>query len=140
MRYWLLLLGSLWGLTGTAQAELPAVSFYLNTAYLCGGIGSDQSAAFKAARTEFPLSLLFGQQLGERTAYIADVQVVIRDEHDQTLVNINSDGPYCLFDIDPGHYTIHSTYEGHTLSHQVQVQGLGNQASFIWPETLNPKD
>lgn len=115
--------------------ELPAVQFYQNTAYQCGGIGSDQAKAFTEAAKLYPLSLHFGQQYGERVAFIADVQVVMRDEQDQTVLNITSDGPICLLDIDPGKYHIFATFEGHTLNKNIEVARLGQQVRFTWPDT-----
>lgn len=135
MRLWSSLLLAVCGVLPVQAQELPAVKFYQSTAYICGGIGSDEANAFKAAQKNFPLSLHFGQQLGERTAFIADIQVVIRDEQDQAVVNINSEGPFCLLDIDPGSYQVYATYEGQTLHQPVVVQQLGHAVRFVWPET-----
>lgn len=136
MRLWSILLVGLFTLAPVQAQQLPAVQFYLNTAYMCGGIGSDEASAFKQAQKNFPLALNFGQQQGERVAFVADIQVVIRDAQDQVVLNINSDGPYCLLDIDPGAYQVYSTYEGQTLEQRVNVNGLGNQLIFVWPEQI----
>lgn len=115
---------------------LPAVQFYQATAYICGGIGSDQAALFRAARAHYPLSFTFGQHQGNKVAFIADVQVVMRNDYDQTVLNINSDGPFCLLDIDPGSYQVYVTYEGNTMHQAITVKRQGHQLSFTWPETL----
>ncbi|MEZ2742237.1 carboxypeptidase regulatory-like domain-containing protein [Paenalcaligenes hominis] len=135
MRLWSSLLLAVCCVLPAQAQELPAVKFYQSTAYICGGIGSDEANAFKTAQSQFPLSLHFGQQLGQRTAFIADIQVVIRDEQDQVAVNINSEGPFCLLDIDPGTYQVYATYEGQTLHQTVAVQQLGHAVRFVWPET-----
>lgn len=114
---------------------LPPVAFYMNTAYMCGGIGSDQADAFRSARPSYPLSLNFGQKQGNKVAFVADVQVVIRDAQDQTVLNISSEGPFCLLDIDAGHYQVFATYEGQTQHQSVEVTSQGHQLSFVWPET-----
>lgn len=116
---------------------LPAVEFYMSTAYMCGGIGIDQADAFRSARPNYPLSLNFGQKQGDKVAFVADVQVVIRDTEEQTVVNINSDGPFCLLDIDPGVYQVFVTYEGQTQQQSVEVSAQGHQLNFIWPEIIN---
>lgn len=136
MRLWLSLVAGLFCTAPLHAQDLPAVNFYLNTAYICGGIGSDQATAFRSAQKSFPLSLSFGQQLGERTAFIADIQVVMRDVQDQVVLNINSGGPYCLLDIDPGQYQVYSTYEGQTLHQSVTVNQLGHSVRFVWPEQI----
>lgn len=128
MAIWLVLAGT------TAAQDLPPIQFYLSTAYVCGGIGSDQAAAFKSARSLYPLSLNFGQKQGDRVAFAADVQVVMRDTQDQTVLNFNSDGPYCLIDIDPGSYHVYVTYEGQTLQQAITVINQGHQLNFVWSE------
>ena len=134
MRSWLTGICACFCVATVSAQNLPPVEFYLNTAYMCGGIGSDQAAAFKAARSHYPLSLNFGQKLGNKVAFIADIQVVIRDQYDQTVVNINSEGPFCLLDMDYGKYQVYVTYEGQTLHQTIEVKGTGHQLSFIWPE------
>ena len=114
--------------------SLPAVQFYQATAYICGGIGSDQAALFRSTQSQYPLSLNFGQKWGHKVALVADVQVVMRDEYEQTVLNINSDGPFCLLDIDPGNYRVYATYEGQTLQQSVTVEQKNQRLSFIWPE------
>lgn len=116
---------------------LPPVEFYMNTAYMCGGIGSDQASAFRSARPNYPLSLNFGQKQGDKVAFVADVQVVIRDTDEQTFLNINSEGPFCLLDIDPGHYQVFATYEGQTQQQSVEVTAQDHQLNFIWPEMIS---
>lgn len=134
MRRWFSLVLGLLVLPSVQAQHLPPVQFYFNTAYMCGGIGSDQAGAFKRAQPNFPLSLNFGQKQGERVAFVADIQVVMRDAQDQVVLNINSEGPYCLLDLDPGDYQVYSTYEGQTLEQRVKVDGLGRQLVFVWPE------
>lgn len=117
--------------------NLPPVAFYMNTAYMCGGFGIDQANAFRSARPNYPLSLNFGQKQGNKVAFVADVQVVIRDTEEQTVLNINSDGPFCLLDIDPGTYQVFVTYEGQTQQQSVDVSAQGHQLNFIWPEIIS---
>ncbi|HHU93718.1 MAG TPA: carboxypeptidase regulatory-like domain-containing protein [Alcaligenaceae bacterium] len=130
-----LLLSALFSPLASAQI-LPAVQFYQDNAYICGGIGSDESQAFRSARSQYPLSLNFGQKQGNRVAFVADVQVVMRDDSDQTVLNISSEGPICLLDVDPGNYHVYATYEGQTQQQSVRVSRQGHQLNFIWPETL----
>lgn len=136
MRFWLSIAVSLFSAFPALSQELPTVNFYHSTAYICGGIGSDEARTFKAVQNNFPLTLHFAQHQGDRTAFVADVQVVIRDEQDQVVLNINSDGPFCLLDIDPGMYAVFSTYEGKTLHQKVHVQQQGHRLQFVWPEHL----
>lgn len=122
--------------------DLPALQYYNGVPYVTGGIGSDEARIFREQRDSFPLSLNFGQQIGERTAFVADVQVVIRDAYDATILNINSEGPYCLVDIEPGRYTLHATYLGNTQSRDFELNsGTPQRINIIWPlDVLAPTD
>lgn len=125
-------------ISSTLWAEsLPAVQFFQNTAYICGGIGSDQAKAFKSARSHYPLSLHFAQKQGDKAASAADVQVVIRDQQGQTVLNINSDGPYCLLDIDYDSYQVYATYAGQTQQKSLTLTQQGQELNFIWPELIS---
>lgn len=136
MRIWLMAISACLASSGLMAQDLPPIQFYLSTAYVCGGIGSDQASAFKAARPLYPLSFNFGQKQGDRVASVADVQVVMRDSQDQTIININSEGPYCLLDLDPGNYQVYATYQGQTLEQTAHIVKQGHQLNFIWPEQL----
>lgn len=117
--------------------SLPALQYYNGVPYITGGIGSDEARLFKEQRKKYPLSLNFGQQIGERTAFAADVQVVIRDEQDATILNINSDGPYCLVDIEPGRYTLHATYLGDTQSREFEIKtGSPQKINIVWSQDV----
>lgn len=127
---------------GAAGAQqLPSLQYFQGVPYITGGIGSDEAQVFKEQRRRYPLSLNFGQQVGARTAFAADVQVVIRDEYDTTVFNINSDGPYCLIDLEPGSYVVHATYLGHTQSREFQiVSGQPVEINMVWPQDLSEPD
>lgn len=119
------------------EQQLPALQYYQGIPYITGGIGSDEANIFKQQRSQFPLSLNFGQTIGARTAFVADVQIVIRDAHQHTIFNINSEGPYCLIDLEPGQYELHATYMGHTESRAVTIQaGTPTEINIRWPEHL----
>lgn len=135
MRIWITTILLALGSPLISANTLPAVQFYQSTAYMCGGIGSDQANLFRSSRSHYPLSLNFGQKQGDRVAFVADIQVVIRTEQEQTVLNINSEGPFCLLDIDPGNYHVYATYEGKTLDQTISVEQQGHQLSFMWPET-----
>lgn len=119
-------------------SQLPALQYHNGIPYITGGIGSDEATVFKEQRHKFPLSLNFGQEVGDRTAYAADVQVVIRDADDQTIFNINSEGPYCLVDLEPGDYEVHVTYMGNTESRDFTIkQGEPVGIDIRWPSNLS---
>lgn len=116
-----------------AYAELPPVQHQGSVEYVSGGIGSDESASFKQAADQFPLALTFASNLGGNAAYVADVQVVIRDSHDANVLNATSQGPYFLVRLPAGDYKVFATYKGKTQSRSVQVHDKGTaRAVFEW--------
>lgn len=114
--------------SGTAPSQ-----YYGSTEYVSGGIGSDEAQLFRMVRSTFPLSVNFSAQQGERIAYISDVQLVIRNSADQTVLNSLIDGPYCLIRLGPGNYKVFATYEGQTQERQTTlVEGKPQELNFIW--------
>lgn len=119
-----------------APTALPPPQYYGSIVYVTGGIGSDEAAAFRRVRSKYALSLNFSANTSDgRAAFVTDVQVVIRDEHDgNTVLNINSDGPFSLIQIPAGKYVIHSTYEGVTQTRTVTIQDHKHTGLDInWP-------
>jgi hypothetical protein len=88
--------------------------------YLCGGIGVDESQALRAAMNDYPLSLLFARTSG---AYLADVDVTVKDAHGATALAMRANGPVCLVDLPAGSYTVEAASEGVT---KTQVVTLGH--------------
>jgi hypothetical protein len=90
--------------------------------YLCGGIGVEESHAMRAAMKDYPLSLLFARPSG---AYLADVDVTVKDVHGATALEMRADGPVCLVDLPAGRYTVEAASEGVTKT-QVVTLGRGS--------------
>jgi len=59
-----------------AASLLPSVQHSGANTFVTGGIGLDESVAFKIAMKDWPLSLQFAEKDGQRAHYVADVQVV----------------------------------------------------------------
>ncbi|MBB3180187.1 carboxypeptidase-like regulatory domain-containing protein [Variovorax sp. Sphag1AA] len=106
------------------QAQTPVLAPSMKTLgaarYVCGGVGSEESDAMRAAMKDHPLSLLFARASG---AYLADVQVTVTDAQGSTALSMRADGPVCLVDLPAGRYTVAAASEGVTKS---QVVSLGN--------------
>jgi hypothetical protein len=111
-----------------AQGALPAMNKQGAGQYACGGIGSDESTAMRAAMKDYPLSLLFARSDG---AYLADVAVTVKDAGGGTAMAIRANGPVCLVDLPAGRYTVEATTEGGaTKSQAVTVGGGPKSADF----------
>ena len=104
---------------------LPAMKVQGNARFACGGIGSDESNAMRAAMKDHPLSLLFARAGGE---YLANVDVSIKSGSGDTALAMRAAGPVCLIDLPAGRYTVEASSEGVTKTHTVTV-GRGSQTA-----------
>jgi len=95
--------------------------------YVCGGIGSDESTAMRAAMKEHPLALLFARSDG---AYLTDVQVDIKGADGAPSLGLRASGPVCLVDLPAGRYTIDAAMAGSAKSQTVTVGGGSKTVDF----------
>jgi hypothetical protein len=113
---------------------LPPVQHTGDIAYVSGGIGSDQSAAFKAATAHYPLSLVFARQSAGGNEYLADVPVTISDAHGQTLLSTQTHGPFMLVTLPRGHYVVSASHDGKTVKRSVDIGKTTHEhEAFVWP-------
>jgi hypothetical protein len=106
---------------------MPAMKVQGSARFACGGIGSDESTAMRAAMKDHPLSLLFARADG---AYLAEVAVTIKDANGATALAMRASGPVCLIDLPTGRYTIEAATEGMTKSQSVTVGSGPKTADF----------
>jgi hypothetical protein len=111
-----------------AQSALPQWKGEGAVRYVCGGIGSDESNAMRAAMKEHPLALLFARADG---AYLADVQVEIKGADGAPSLALRANGPVCLVDLPAGRYTVDAAMAGGGAKSQAVTVGGGSKtASF----------
>ena len=113
-----------------AQSAMPQWKGEGAVRYVCGGIGSDESTAMRAAMKDHPLALLFARNDG---AYLANVQVAIKggDANTAAALALRADGPVCLIDLPAGRYVIDATTSGGDTKSQTVTIGSGSKtASF----------
>ncbi|HEY2254722.1 MAG TPA: carboxypeptidase regulatory-like domain-containing protein [Variovorax sp.] len=97
--------------------------------YVCGGVGVDESTAMRAAMKDHPLSLLFARAGG---AYLANVDVAVKDASGATALAMRTDGPICLVDLPAGRYTVEASTDGVTKSEAVTLGRGARTADFRW--------
>ena len=106
-------------------------------AYVSGGIGLDESSAFKNAMKDWPLSLQFAEKEGERAHYVADIKVILKDANNQVVFSAKSDGPFMLIKVPVGVYKIDATLAGKALHQQIEVTvGQPAKVNFLWPTAI----
>ncbi|WP_063619591.1 hypothetical protein [Paraburkholderia mimosarum] len=120
--------------TAATAGVLPPAQHMGDIAYVSGGIGSDQSAAFKAAMPRYPLSLEFAQHSADGNEYLADVPVKIADMHGNPLLSTRTRGPFMLVSIPDGRYIVTASHDGNTERRTVDI-GKTTRAheTVVWP-------
>lgn len=122
----------------------PATSQYLSgvelrpqskngVAYLCGGIGSEEQAKMKAAASKYDVMMTFAAANG---AYLADVDVNIKDSKGESVFSASCDAPIMLVDLPKGgNYEISAEAEGKTLTRSARLSDKGSvkRITMAWP-------
>lgn len=109
-----------------------------DVSYLCGGVGEEEITYMKQEAGDYDLMLTFATRKG---AYLADVDVDIKDARGNTVLQMACDSPILLVDFPRGGaYKVRAETAGYTLNRTVRVAG-GRQhgqklASSIlsWPQ------
>lgn len=118
-----------------ATGTLPPAQHAGSVSYLSGGIGSDQSAAFKAAMTRYPLSLEFARHSSAGgNEYLSNVPVKISDAHGQHILSTRTNGPFMLLTLPNGHYIVTASHGGKTVNRTVDIGKTSHaHEAFVWP-------
>lgn len=117
-----------------AQSLLPPVQHSGANTFITGGIGLDESTAFKSAMKDWPLTLQFAEKSGHKAQYVADVQVVVTDTKGQVVMNAKSEGPFILAKIPPGVYKVQAILLGKAMHQKIELKdGQPAKVTFLWP-------
>lgn len=128
-------------LGATAHAQLPPSQNQGGIEYVTGGFGLDESTALKQAMPNYPLAMTFASQSDGVAAYASNVQVVIRDENDNNVLNVESKGPFLLVKLSPGKYLVFATFDNQTQKRSVNVGAdKSTQLTFAWKRPASGPD
>ncbi len=113
-------------MTPTAQADLlehVVKGVDRGVTWLSGGVGdAERQAIMDAAVGSYNLKLEFARQDG---SYLGDVDVLIRDSHGATMLEVSSNGPWLLTNLPAGTYRVSASANGRTFEEAVAVPGSG---------------
>ncbi|MGI4779439.1 MAG: carboxypeptidase regulatory-like domain-containing protein [Janthinobacterium lividum] len=107
--------------------DMPAMQTDGEARFVCGGVGSDESTAMRAAMNSHPLALLFARADG---AYLADVGVTVTDAGGKPALKTRARGPVCLVDLPAGKYTVEADVEGNLKKQTVTLGGKPATVDF----------
>ena len=128
----LLQTGSLAPAQPASERAAPAAAGNAGATFECGGIGVGEQQRMKAAASGYHLMLTFALSNG---AYVADVDVDIKDAKGRSVLSTKCEGPIMLVRL-PSHGSWRITAQANGQSRQKTITaGSGRvvQATFVWP-------
>jgi hypothetical protein len=99
--------------------------------YASGGVGESERDELNALSSQFNLRLLFAMQgSGD---YLADVQVNIRDQSGNMVLNAESRGPWFFAQLPPGAYRVEVSVLNQIQQQTVRMSGSRqSRLNFYW--------
>ena len=107
-----------------SSAAAPAAPQQAGPEVIVGGVGSASQQVMRQVAPQYGLGMTFATRSGD---YLADVDVVIRDQQGRQVVSTVSEGPMMLVDLPGGRYQVEATYQGQELQRQVTVPESGHR-------------
>jgi len=126
-----------------AQAQLPPTQTSNGIQYVTGGVGQEESSAFKQARSRYALALTFAVNApgSASSPYAGNVKVQLHNAQGDMILDTVSKGPYFLANLDPGTYKLDATYKGETQSKEVTIRaGKPTEMKLTWTRSATGPD
>jgi len=106
------------------------VKSYNGISYVSGGIGFDERKALNTVGKDYSLKLIFARVGG---AYVAMVDVTIRDNRERIVFKAMSRGPWLYADLPSGAYTVIAESKGDRLEKEITIDNsTQTEARFYW--------
>lgn len=117
----------------SAATGLPQPQTRGAVTWLCGGIGRPEAEYMQRRAADYDLKLTFA---GADGAYLADVNVEIRTQQGELVLQTACEGPIMLVDVPKdGSYRIAAEAEGRQQTRSVRVNKARSQAAtLVWPD------
>jgi hypothetical protein len=123
--------------TAPPAMSLPQEQTQNDVAYLCGGVGQEEASYMKQQARNYDLALTFATRTG---AYLADVDVNIKNAKGDDVLQAKCDGPMLLVNLPKsGTYRISAETSGYELNRTAKVTAHGNRTqhvarvAMVWP-------
>lgn len=117
----------------TSQSVLGMTSdkTSLGAGYVSGGIGQGEITRLEAQRDKHSLWVITAAKVSG--AYLADVQVRIRDSKGSLVLDHRLDGPWLLVDLPQGRFVVEASFGGETLRKTTRISpGVRRQIVFYF--------
>lgn len=114
-------------------AQLPPLQMSNEIRFIDGGVGQSESDAIEIEAKRWPLLLEFSQTNGNKSEWVSNVLLVIKDANGIQLFSHQVDGPFILLDLKPGKYSSESTFGTKKLSNNFYVtSGQNKKMNINW--------
>lgn len=101
--------------------------------YMSGGVGKSERQRLQQAAEDYNLKLVFHTR--DHGAFLARVNVTIRDAAGKPLIKAISDGPWFFVRLPPGEYQVSGEVRGITVGRVIDVPAEGQiQVNYCWPD------
>jgi hypothetical protein len=97
---------------------------------ISGGVDLDEAERMKQAAGRYPLRVVFSVPGGN---YAVPQEFTLM-QGTQTMLKIQSAGPWLLIDLPPGAYTMQARVEDRVLDRAVTVNRRGNTVHWVVPD------
>ncbi|HEV7915089.1 MAG TPA: carboxypeptidase regulatory-like domain-containing protein [Albitalea sp.] len=115
-----------------SAATLPPEQRVGDVAFVTGGVGDDESAAFKQAMAAYPLAIEVVRSNAGRGEYTSGATVQVSRRSSGTVVlSTKAEGPFVLARVPPGDYQVQATLNGRTMTKDVSVGGNGSTRAVL---------
>jgi hypothetical protein len=119
----------------STMSEIPPAQHAGPVTYVSGGGDAVQADALQRQAAKYPLEFDFLWGRGAKETAIANVDWSLKNDKTGQAVDAHSTGPMVLASLPDGHYTVTATYDGKTLSRDVDVQRRKHDQLLLeWPE------
>jgi len=105
----------------TSQSVLAMTSgkTSLGGGYVSGGVGQGEITRLEAQRDKHSLWVITAAKVSG--AYLADVQVKIRDSKGRSVLDHRLDGPWLLVDLPQGRFVVEASLNGEILRKTTRI-------------------
>lgn len=108
------------GMQNVVHAQVQPQTYNQSVQYITGGFGNSEQNEIKAHSNLYNVHLTFADQQG---AYLSAVQVVITNQHNQTVFEASNTGPLLYVKLPDGTYNLKATYNNQIQSSTFRLQG-----------------
>ncbi len=104
--------------------------------YLSGGIGKSESVAMRGNAKNYALEIVFVEKSGALEEYLSEVKLQIQDNGKNTVLDIDTEGPYFLANLPQGKYQVSAEYNGVVKTQLVTVSKKKHAKLVFWWRTV----